>query len=217
MRYFRAKDALLRSQNPNPAQHAQLQVALRVERAGFLLHTLHFSQFVLYYSTPQAKYVVGLEISALDRVEFHGVFVDYLVESPCRSTPPRLRSTHRNIERTPHLYEYRTTPCFIPHLSPLTASRVVFSSQPYPLVNAATAFQFLATIIVSVALVVVAIAAFTSPPSTGRLGLALGVMLAVFTFFQMIAFSLMAAVVAECESVLRFCILTDACFFSGIA
>ena len=58
----------------------------------------------------------------------------------------------------------------------------------------------MATIIVSFALVVVVVAAFMPPPTTGTLGLALGIMLAVFSLFQMIAFSLMAGVVDEGES-----------------
>lgn len=96
---------------------------------------------------------------------------------------------------------------------PLTASHVALSAQPYPSDNAATAFQFLPTIIVSFALVVVVVAAFSSPPRTGVLGRALGIMLAAFTLFQMIAFALMAGLVAECESdtfaSILFC---DACF-----
>ena len=62
----------------------------------------------------------------------------------------------------------------------------------------------MATIIVSVALVLAVIAAFTPPPTTGVLGLVLGVMLAVFSLFQMIAFSLMAGLVDECELYLCF-------------
>lgn len=57
----------------------------------------------------------------------------------------------------------------------------------------------MATIVVSVALVVAFVAAFTAPPKTGQLGLALGIMLVVFAIFQLIAFSLMAALVEECE------------------
>ena len=85
-------------------------------------------------------------------------------------------------------------------LSPLTGSRIAFSARPSPSDDTATAFQFIATVLVSVGLVVVFVAAFASPPTTGLLGLALGIMLAVFSLFQMIAFSLMAAVVAERES-----------------
>ncbi|CAM9697671.1 unnamed protein product, partial [Laminaria digitata] len=66
--------------------------------------------------------------------------------------------------------------------------------------EAATAFQFIATIIVSFALVLVFIAAFTPPPTTGTLGLALGIMMAVFSLFQMIAFSLMAGLVDEFDN-----------------
>ena len=50
------------------------------------------------------------------------------------------------------------------------------------------------------ALVVVLVAAFTSSPTTGVLGLALGVMLEVFSLCDIIAFSVMADVVAERES-----------------
>lgn len=85
-------------------------------------------------------------------------------------------------------------------LLPLTVSRVAFLAQPFPSDDAATAFQFLATIIVSFALVVVFVAALSSPPTTGLLGLSLGIMLAVFSLFQMIAFSLVADLVAECET-----------------
>ena len=86
------------------------------------------------------------------------------------------------------------------NLSPLTGSRVAFSAQSYASDDAATAFQFLATVLVSIALVVVVCAAFASPPRTSTLGLALGVMLGVFSLLQMIAFSFMAALVTERES-----------------
>ena len=97
---------------------------------------------------------------------------------------------------------------------PLTAIDVTFSAHPYLSDDAATAFQFIATIIVSFALVVVVLAALASPPTTGLLGLALGIMLAVFSLFQMIAFSLMAALVAERKSSSSFfasMICFDAC------
>ena len=58
----------------------------------------------------------------------------------------------------------------------------------------------MATAIVSFALLLVIIAAFASPPATARIGLALGVVLGAFSLFQMLAFSFMAAAVAECES-----------------
>lgn len=75
----------------------------------------------------------------------------------------------------------------------------MFSAQPCLSDDAATGFQFTATVIVSLALVVVVTAAFASPPKTGLLGLALGIMLAVFSVFQMLAFSLMVAAVTERE------------------
>ena len=73
-------------------------------------------------------------------------------------------------------------------------------AQPYPSDNAATAFQYMATATVSLALVVVAIAAFAPPPITGRLGLAVGVMLAGFSLFEMIAFSLIDSFVTARKS-----------------
>ena len=73
-------------------------------------------------------------------------------------------------------------------------------AQPYPSDTAATAFQYMATATVSLALVVVAIAAFAPPPITGRLGLAVGVMLAGFSLFEMIAFSLIVSFVTARKS-----------------
>lgn len=113
---------------------------------------------------------------------------------------------HCNREHLPHLY--RSIRHFIVRLPPLTASHVSFSSRTYPADMAATAFQIMATTIVSFALLLVIIAAFTPPPMTGRLGLALGIALGVFSLLQMLAFSIMAAAVAECESgtfFLQFC------------
>ena len=83
-------------------------------------------------------------------------------------------------------------------MSPLTGNRVALST--YPSDHAATAFQIMATVVVSYALVATVFASFSSPPKTRVLGLVLGIMLAEFSLFQMIAFSCMAAVAAESES-----------------
>lgn len=71
--------------------------------------------------------------------------------------------------------------------------------EPYLIVNAAKAFQYLATILISAILVLVVVAAFMPAPVTGKLGLATGISLVVFSVFQLIAFSCMVAFVAECE------------------
>eukprot|EP00904_Undaria_pinnatifida_P013385 jgi/Undpi1/9177/HiC_scaffold_26.g11635.m1 len=73
----------------------------------------------------------------------------------------------------------------------------VYNTTICRLYDGATAFQFLATTIISLVLVLVVVAACSLPPTTAVLGRALGAMLAVFTIFQMIAFALMADVVAE--------------------
>ncbi|CAM9744844.1 unnamed protein product [Ectocarpus sp. 12 AP-2014] len=65
------------------------------------------------------------------------------------------------------------------------------------LYKAATAFQYLATIVISVVLVVVVVAAFMPAPVTGKLGLAVGIMLFVFAVFELIAFSTYAAYIQE--------------------
>lgn len=87
---------------------------------------------------------------------------------------------------------------------PLTGSRVVFPAQPYPSDRFASASQFLATVLVSVALVVVFVASFASPPETSRLGLSVGILLVLFSLCQMMAFSLMAAAITERESISSF-------------
>ncbi|CAB1098024.1 unnamed protein product [Ectocarpus sp. CCAP 1310/34] len=65
------------------------------------------------------------------------------------------------------------------------------------LYKAATAFQYLATIVVSVVLVMVVVAAFTPAPVTGKLGLAVGIMLFVFAVFELLAFCTYAAYIEE--------------------
>lgn len=57
----------------------------------------------------------------------------------------------------------------------------------------------MATATVSLALAVVAIAAFAPPPMTGRLGLAVGIILAAFCLFEMLAFSLLVSFVSARE------------------
>jgi len=57
----------------------------------------------------------------------------------------------------------------------------------------------MATIIVSFILVAVVVAAFMAAPTTGKLGLAAGIALVVFSVFQLIAFALMAAFAEERE------------------
>lgn len=57
----------------------------------------------------------------------------------------------------------------------------------------------MATILISFVLVVVVVAAFMRAPLTGKLGLAAGIMLAVFSVFQLIAFACMAALASKCE------------------
>lgn len=66
--------------------------------------------------------------------------------------------------------------------------------------KAGTAFQFLATISVSIALVVVIVAAFMAAPLTGTLGFAVGIIMVVFTVFELLAFSLLAAMADESAS-----------------
>lgn len=66
-------------------------------------------------------------------------------------------------------------------------------------VIAAKAFQYMATILVSIVLVMVVAAALQAAPTTGKLGLAAGVTLVVFSVFQLVAFSLMADVTQKCE------------------
>lgn len=58
----------------------------------------------------------------------------------------------------------------------------------------------MATIIVSVILVLVIVAAFMTAPVTGKLGLAAGIALIVFSVFQLIAFALVAAHVDKSET-----------------
>lgn len=65
--------------------------------------------------------------------------------------------------------------------------------------TAAKAFQYAATILVSIVLVVVVVAACMPAPMTGKLGLAGGIGLAVFAVFQLIAFACMADMIATCE------------------
>ncbi|CAM9367424.1 unnamed protein product, partial [Hapterophycus canaliculatus] len=55
------------------------------------------------------------------------------------------------------------------------------------------AFQFIATILVSFTLIVVVVAAFAAAPKTGKLGFVVGIMLAVFAVFQLIAFAILVS------------------------
>ena len=76
----------------------------------------------------------------------------------------------------------------------------VDGDEPYlTSVTAAKAFQYMATILVSIVLVLVVAAALQAAPTTGKLGLAAGVTLVVFSVFQLVAFSLMADVAQKCE------------------
>ncbi|CAM9408407.1 unnamed protein product [Hapterophycus canaliculatus] len=63
--------------------------------------------------------------------------------------------------------------------------------------TAAKAFQYMATILVSVALILVVVAAFMKPPRTGQVGLSVGIILAVFAVFQLIAFACMAEMISK--------------------
>lgn len=67
-------------------------------------------------------------------------------------------------------------------------------------VDAAQGFQYMAAILVSVVLILVVVAASVTAPINGKLGLAAGILLAVFSVLELIAFSLMAAVLKDGES-----------------
>lgn len=67
-------------------------------------------------------------------------------------------------------------------------------------VDAAKAFQYLATILMSFIIVVILVAAFMPAPITGKIGLAVGISLIVFSVFELIAFALMAAFAAKGEN-----------------
>ena len=71
---------------------------------------------------------------------------------------------------------------------------------PSTAVKAAQAFQYLATILATVVVVLVMVAACMATPITGKLGLAAGVMLAMVSLFELITFSVMAVAIKECES-----------------
>lgn len=66
-------------------------------------------------------------------------------------------------------------------------------------VTAASVMQFVAIALVSVVLFLVVAAALRTAPTTGKLGLAAGTTLAVFSVFQLIVFSLAASVTKTCE------------------
>lgn len=57
--------------------------------------------------------------------------------------------------------------------------------------------QYTAAILVSIVLVLVVVAALLAAPMTGKLGLAAGITLAVFSVCELIAFSLMATLVKK--------------------
>lgn len=67
-------------------------------------------------------------------------------------------------------------------------------------VEAGKAFQILATLLVSLIMVLVFVAAFMKAPLTGKMGLAAGIGLAVTAVFQLIAFSLMASIAENRET-----------------
>lgn len=66
-------------------------------------------------------------------------------------------------------------------------------------VDAAKAMQYVAISLVSVVLVLVVAAACTASPASGRLGLAAGITLGLFSVFQIVAFSLVIDVTGTCE------------------
>ncbi|CAN0143068.1 unnamed protein product [Pylaiella littoralis] len=59
--------------------------------------------------------------------------------------------------------------------------------------EAAKAFQYSSTILVSIIVVLVLVAAFMPAPITGKLGLSVGISLVVYSVFQLLAFALMTA------------------------
>ncbi|CAN0223430.1 unnamed protein product, partial [Hapterophycus canaliculatus] len=61
------------------------------------------------------------------------------------------------------------------------------------------AFQYTASTFISFALVLVLVAAFTRAPDTGKLAFAVGIMLAVFTVFQLAAFAFLASFSAKVD------------------
>ncbi|CAN0052028.1 unnamed protein product [Scytosiphon promiscuus] len=65
--------------------------------------------------------------------------------------------------------------------------------------DATTAFQYTAAILISFVLVLVVVAAFTRAPDTGKLALAVGVMLAMFSVFQLVAFAVVASFSAKVD------------------
>ena len=66
--------------------------------------------------------------------------------------------------------------------------------------KAARAFQILATLVVSAVLPLVLYAAISTAPETGKLGLYIGLMLAVFSVFELIAFSFAAVYASKGET-----------------
>eukprot|EP00752_Nemacystus_decipiens_P018611 g16686.t1 len=78
-----------------------------------------------------------------------------------------------------------------------STDREIFGSTVCDLYDAAEGFQFFSTILASVLLVLVFAAASMTAPGTGKLALAAGIGLALFSVVQLIAFSLMLAFVEE--------------------
>lgn len=73
--------------------------------------------------------------------------------------------------------------------------------------RAGTAFQFMATILISITLAVVAVSAFTPASTAKKLGRAAGMSLLLFSFLQMIAFAVMDTFARERERQESACLL----------
>lgn len=58
----------------------------------------------------------------------------------------------------------------------------------------------MAILLVSAVLLLVTVAAFKTAPLVGKLGLAAGIVLLVSSVFQLLAFALMIADIADCET-----------------
>lgn len=69
--------------------------------------------------------------------------------------------------------------------------------------DAGTALQFTATILVSIVVVMIAVASFMQAPACERLGIASGIMLIIFSVLELAAFSTMAAFAGQCKSIDR--------------
>lgn len=73
-------------------------------------------------------------------------------------------------------------------------------------VTAAKACQIIAMILFTLSLVLAVVAAFKAAPSTGKLGLAAGVVLTVSSVFQLLVLGLMGGLAVQCEiDVFRSC------------